>query len=142
LVCTIITPSHIVCANVGDSRCVLGQKSKVVALTEDHKPSIIEEKNRIEKAVGFVRFDRVNGELAMSRAIGDFRYKMNATLELHEHLVICLPDISIQERNKHEDETLILACDGVWDVISNEEVSNRHCLFYSSHFLCLGHSLC
>lgn len=122
LVCVIITPSHVVCANVGDSRCVLGRKHEVVAMTEDHKPSCSEEKLRIEKAGGFVRFDRVNGELAMSRAIGDFRYKHRTELEIHEHLVICLPDISIQERAK-DDETLVLACDGVWDVISNEEVN-------------------
>ena len=55
--CAIITPSHIVCANVGDSRCVLGCSDKVVSLTEDHKPSIEEERVRIEKAGGFVRFD-------------------------------------------------------------------------------------
>jgi serine/threonine protein phosphatase PrpC len=121
LVCTILTPSHVVCANVGDSRAVLGRKKEVIALTEDHKPSLTEEKLRIEKAGSFVRFDRVNGELAMSRAIGDFRYKESIELEIHEHPVICLPDISVQERNPEEDEVLLLACDGVWDVISNEE---------------------
>jgi serine/threonine protein phosphatase PrpC len=121
LVCTIITPSHVVCANVGDSRAVLGRKKEVIALTEDHKPSLTEEKLRIENAGSFVRFDRVNGELAMSRAIGDFRYKESIELEIHEHPVICLPDISVQERNPEEDEVLLLACDGVWDVISNEE---------------------
>lgn len=131
LVCAIITPTHIVCGNVGDSRCVLGRKNKVIALTEDHKPSIVEEKTRIEKAGGFVRFDRVNGELAMSRAIGDFRYKQSTSLEIHEHLVICLPDISVQERNSEDDEVLILACDGVWDVISNEEVK-RTSIFCAS----------
>lgn len=121
LVCAIITPSHIVCANVGDSRCVLGCKTKTVPLTDDHKPSLPEEKKRIEAAGGVVQFDRVNGELAMSRAIGDFRYKVNNALEIHEQLVICHPDIAIQRRNQREDEVLILACDGVWDVISNEE---------------------
>lgn len=95
----------------------------MVALTEDHKPSLEEERIRIEQAGGFVRFDRVNGELAMSRAIGDFRYKTTAGLELHEHPVICLPDIAIQQRSP-EDESLLLACDGVWDVISNEEASH------------------
>jgi serine/threonine protein phosphatase PrpC len=110
-----------VCSNVGDSRCVLGTKSKVIAFTEDHKPSNEEEKERIEKAGGFVRFDRVNGELAMSRAIGDFRYKLNLQLAVHEHQVIAIPDIAIHERNHDEDEVLILACDGVWDVLSNEE---------------------
>jgi serine/threonine protein phosphatase PrpC len=57
----------------------------------------------------------------MSRAIGDFRYKLNPLLAVHEHQVIAIPDIAIHERNHAEDEVLILACDGVWDVLSNEE---------------------
>lgn len=57
----------------------------------------------------------------MSRAIGDFRYKQSTELQIHEHLVICLPDISVHER-RNQEEVMVLACDGVWDVISNEEV--------------------
>ena len=95
-------------------------------MTEDHKPNLPEEKARIEKASGFVKFNRVNGELAMSRALGDFRYKMNPELKVQEHQVIPVPDIAIHERSK-EDEVGILACDGVWDVLSNEEAVDFLC---------------
>lgn len=119
-VCAIITPHHIICANVGDSRCVVGSSSQTISLTEDHKPELDEEKARIEQAGGFVQFNRVNGELAMSRALGDFRYKLRTEFAVHEQLVIAIPDIAIHERNK-DDKVLILACDGVWDVIQNDE---------------------
>lgn len=65
--------------------------------------------------------DRVNGELAMSRALGDFRYKENPDLDDQSYAVICYPDITVHERNATKDEVMVLACDGVWDVLSNEE---------------------
>ncbi len=107
-------------ANVGDSRCVIGNKTATITMTEDHKPNLPEEKERIEKAKGFVKFNRVNGELAMSRALGDFRYKLNPELEVVDQQVIALPDVAFHERSS-EDEVAVIACDGVWDVISNEE---------------------
>ena len=125
----IITPTHIVCANVGDSRCVVGSTTTGIttALTDDHKPSNPEEKIRIEKAGGFVAMDRVNGELAMSRALGDFRYKRDETIPRHEQKVICYPDIAIHQRSGKKDEVMILACDGVFDVMSNAEVCILFC---------------
>jgi serine/threonine protein phosphatase PrpC len=92
-------------------------------MSEDHKPSLPAERERIEKAGGKVRFDRVNGELAMSRALGDFQYKKNTTIPDSEQLVICIPDISVHRRGV-DDEILILACDGVWDVMSNGDAVN------------------
>jgi serine/threonine protein phosphatase PrpC len=120
-VCCIITPTHVVCASVGDSRAVIGGKETTVSLTEDHKPENPEECVRIEQAGGFVADNRVLGELAMSRAIGDFRYKGNTQLAFHEQLVIAVPDVSVHERDLQNDHVLIVACDGVWDVLSNDE---------------------
>ena len=75
-----MTPEHIYCANSGDSRSVLARVSEsgaleAVALSEDHKPENTAEKTRIETAGGFVKDNRVNGNLALSRALGDFEYK-------------------------------------------------------------------
>ena len=119
--CAVVTPWHIICANVGDSRCVVGSSGTTIAMTEDHKPSNPPEKKRIELAGGFVSMDRVNGELAMSRALGDFRYKEDPNLNELTYPVICYPDITVHERNEEKDEVMVLACDGVWDVLSNDE---------------------
>lgn len=121
--CCVITPTHVVCANVGDSRAVVGSKNQSIALTDDHKPENPEECARIERAGGFVADNRVVGELAMSRAIGDFRYKLNPNLPFHEQLVIPVPDISVHERNRKNDYVLVVACDGVWDAMSNDEAA-------------------
>ena len=72
---------------------------------------------------GFVFLDRVNGELAMSRALGDYQYKRNDDLSIADQMVSCYPDVSVHKRNDGNtiDRLLILACDGVWDVMSNNE---------------------
>lgn len=125
--CALVTPSHVICANVGDSRCVINTIEKTIDMTQDHKPEDDEESKRIHKAGGFVADNRVNGELAMSRALGDFQYKINPELTHADHLVIALPDISVHERKHDNDELMILACDGVWDVLSNADVSQSLC---------------
>ena len=80
----LITKTDIYCANAGDSRSVLSKKGKSKDLSEDHKPDLPNEKARIEKASGYVEDKRVNGMLALSRAIGDFEYKGNANLKPHD----------------------------------------------------------
>lgn len=62
-------------ANAGDSRTVLCRGDKAFEMSEDHKPDNPLEKSRIEKAGGFVSDGRVNGNLNLSRAMGDLEYK-------------------------------------------------------------------
>ena len=81
------------CANAGDSRCVAGVDGVARPLSTDHKPMDVLEKERIEAAGGFVEFNRVNGNLALSRALGDFVFKMNDQLPQSHQIVTCLPDI-------------------------------------------------
>jgi serine/threonine protein phosphatase PrpC len=119
-VTVMITPTHIVCANAGDSRSVLGVGDGVFAMSEDHKPSDEKERQRIENAGGHVQWKRVNGDLAVSRAFGDFQYKNSVDLPPQDQKVSCFPDIRIKERLL-SDDVLILACDGLWDVMTNEE---------------------
>lgn len=73
----LVTPTEIYCSNAGDSRTVLSKNKQAVDLSKDHKPDDPEERKRIYNASGFVEDNRVNGMLALSRAMGDFEYKSN-----------------------------------------------------------------
>merc|ERR1711872_1197839 len=97
-------------------------EGKPVLATQDHKPSNEPEKERIQNAGGSVMIQRVNGSLAVSRALGDFEYKNVDGKGPTEQLVSPEPEFYIKERNEAGDEFLVLACDGVWDVMSNEEI--------------------
>ena len=117
-----VTPKKIIWGNCGDSRGLLCRNGKVVFSTQDHKPYNQSERARIEKAGGTVMMQRVNGSLAVSRALGDFDYKRADNLKPTEQLVSPEPEITIQDRDPDSDEFLLLACDGIFDVMSNEEV--------------------
>lgn len=67
--------TEIYVSNVGDSRCVLTEGTSTYDLSDDHKPDNEDEQIRITDAGGFVQDGRVNGELSLSRAIGDTYYK-------------------------------------------------------------------
>ncbi|RHY68729.1 hypothetical protein DYB34_009290 [Aphanomyces astaci] len=118
-----INDTHIVVANSGDSRSVLATDGGVVPMSYDHKPNNPGERQRIENAGGSVRNNRVNGDLAVcfvSRALGDFVYKQRPDLRAEDQQVSAEPDVKAVERTK-DFEFLLLACDGVWDVMSNED---------------------
>ena len=72
--------------NAGDSRCVACVDGEANALSSDHKPGDERERKRIEGAGGFVEFNRVNGNLALSRALGDFSFKANDGLEAEDQV--------------------------------------------------------
>lgn len=114
-VVSIVSPTHIIVANCGDSRAVLCRGKSPMPLSIDHKPNREYECSRIEALGGkVINWDghRVSGVLAVSRSIGD-RYL--------RPYVIPEPEMSFTPRAK-EDECLILASDGLWDVMGNEEV--------------------
>ena len=69
------------------------------------------EKARITAAGGFVDFGRVNGNLALSRAIGDFEFKKSAELAPEQQIVTAYPDVTVHDISD-DDEFLIVACDG------------------------------
>lgn len=112
-------------ANAGDSRGVLARAGEAVALSEDHKPAHEIERSRIIAAGGFLSdiggVCRVNGNLNLSRAIGDLRYKCNTELPAKDQIITAQPDIRKFSLTA-EDRFFVLACDGVWDVMSNQDV--------------------
>lgn len=121
-VCVIISPTHFFFANCGDSRAMLSRAGKAHFSTQDHKPINPKEKERIQRAGGSVTIQRINGSLAVSRALGDYEYKQVAGRGPCEQLVSPEPEITVQERDPKLDEFLILACDGVWDVMNNDNL--------------------
>jgi len=74
---------------------------------------ILGEKARICAAGGFVDFGRVNGNLALSRAIGDFEFKKSADLSPEQQIVTAFPDVITHEITD-DDEFLVIACDGMY----------------------------
>lgn len=123
-VVAIVSASKIYVANAGDSRGVLCRGGSTVPLSFDHKPSQEREIARITGAGGFVTeangHHRVNGNLNLSRSLGDMKYKQNQDLPWTHQLISAEPDIIIEDI-RDEDEFFVLACDGIWDVMSNEQ---------------------
>ncbi|KAL4514292.1 hypothetical protein Ndes2526B_g04035 [Nannochloris sp. 'desiccata'] len=119
-VSVLIHNDKVTVANTGDSRCVMSRRGEAVPLTLDHKPIIYEEAQRIIRAGGFVRDNRVNGALNVSRTLGDLDFKRNVELPHTEQMVVATPDITDLEL-REGDEFLVIACDGIWDVMSNQE---------------------
>ncbi|KAL9240524.1 hypothetical protein vseg_014732 [Gypsophila vaccaria] len=122
-VAVVVGEDVVVVANCGDSRAVLCRDGLAVPLSTDHKPDRPDELARIEAAGGRVinwNGHRVLGVLATSRSIGDHYLKP---------YVSATPEITITQRTG-KDEFLILASDGLWDVITNEVACNvvRRCL--------------
>ncbi len=100
----------------GDSRAVLECNGKSYLFTDDHKPNRVDEKERIERAGGVVRFNRVwrvNG-LAVSRSIGD------EPLKCKMGQIIATPEYKYMQLNS-DNHFVIIASDGLWDVVSTEE---------------------
>ena len=71
-----VTPKWIVCTNAGDSRAVYSRSNhRAVPLSYDHKPEDEDEERRIREAGGYVSGGRVEGDFAVSRGLGDYRFK-------------------------------------------------------------------
>ncbi|XP_062155038.1 probable protein phosphatase 2C 60 isoform X1 [Alnus glutinosa] len=117
----IIRNNKLVVANAGDSRCVISKKGQAYNLSIDHKPNLEIEKERILKAGGFIQYGRVNGSLNLARAIGDVEFKQNKVLPAEKQIITAYPDITTVEVCD-DDEFLVLACDGIWDCMSSQEL--------------------
>jgi protein phosphatase 2C len=122
-VVTLVGSRQLYVANCGDSRAVLCRAGLAIPLTDDHKAAREDETARVEAAGGQILFwngVRVMGVLAVSRAIGDHCLRP---------YVIAQPEVTILGR-RQDDELLLLASDGLWDVLSNQEACTlaKRCL--------------
>lgn len=103
---------RLIVANSGDVRAVIARGDLAIPITTDHKPEDPQEKLRIYHLGGFVsETSRVDGILSLSRAIGDNYLQPHVTFR---------PDVYIVDI-KPSDRFVIIACDGLWDVMTNEQ---------------------
>lgn len=109
-------------AHLGDARAVICRGGLAVRLTSmsDHKATDPAEAKRVIEAGGTIFNERVNGMLAISRAFGDHQLKMPA---LPNDVVSNVPDITSTELTE-QDMFVIVACDGLWDVVEDQESVN------------------
>lgn len=125
-------------AHTGDSRAVLCRNGRAIHLTSDHKPTCNKEKERVVQNGGTVEWDLLNGYLEVSRAIGDF----DSELGLKTRGLSASPEIT-KVKLHAEDEFVIVACDGLWDVMDSAEairfarahLSRYNCVDTASEFL-------
>ncbi|KAF6216118.1 hypothetical protein GE061_000456 [Apolygus lucorum] len=122
-VTVLLKDNKVYCGNAGDSRAIAMVGGHVRALSQDHKPTNKIEHDRIKEAGGFVDMNRVNGNLALSRALGDYNFKTSVRKSAENQIVTANPDVTVFETSS-EWQFIVLACDGIWDVLTNEEVGS------------------
>lgn len=141
-VTVVLTQTQIVCGNAGDSRAVLCRAGAARPLSEDHKPNKPSELRRIEAAGGHVEAQQAAnggrvqhrvrpGGLSLSRAIGDLQGKARPDLRPEEQVICSTPEICVEPREPSADEFIVIACDGIWDVMSSSET----CVFVRRRLL-------
>eukprot|EP01055_Gregarina_sp_Pseudo9_P005966 Gregarina_sp_Pseudo_9__5965@NODE_972_length_2015_cov_5_782389_g911_i0_p1_GENE_NODE_972_length_2015_cov_5_782389_g911_i0NODE_972_length_2015_cov_5_782389_g911_i0_p1_ORF_typecomplete_len641_score103_70PP2C/PF00481_21/3_6e09PP2C/PF00481_21/3e54PP2C_2/PF13672_6/6_4PP2C_2/PF13672_6/1_3e13SpoIIE/PF07228_12/1_8e07DUF1258/PF06869_12/0_26_NODE_972_length_2015_cov_5_782389_g911_i01061923 len=120
-ICALLVDNTLYIANAGDSRAVLCRAGRAETLSQDHKPTLPDERQRIYAAGGYVEFGRVNGNLNLSRALGDLIYKQDLTLPPEKQIVSGFPDVRKFELHP-EDEFIVMGCDGIWEYYTSQDV--------------------
>jgi serine/threonine protein kinase/serine/threonine protein phosphatase PrpC/CRP-like cAMP-binding protein len=125
---------RVTCANVGDSRAVLCRRGVAVELSKDHKCTRPDERRRIEAAGGWIAKDRLCGVLAVTRAYGDIEHKRLKGecwgKTFSGDTLISEPEFRTESLDPPvlgmppRDEFIIVACDGVWDVMTSQQAVN------------------
>lgn len=108
-------------ANCGDSRSILLRHGEACPMSTDHKPELPNEFKRIRRSGSIIKEGRVNGILNMSRSIGDLQFKRGRSVG--DFAVSCVPDV-MNEAISDFDDFIIIACDGIWESITNEKMAN------------------
>ncbi|OLP79965.1 putative protein phosphatase 2C 6 [Symbiodinium microadriaticum] len=117
-------PEPVFCANAGDSRCVLARGGRAQNLSRDHKPELKSERRRITQAGGFVSADgRVDGNLNLSRSLGDFAYKKDASRKATEQKISAEAEVKRRGLGP-ADQYLAIGCDGIFEKFSSQELLN------------------
>ncbi len=114
-ICKTFGKKNLFCANIGDTRCILiNNEGGVKRLSYDDRATDPNEADRVKRSRGVIFGGRVYGQLMLTRAFGDSGLK--------KYGVIGTPHVNRVEIN-YTDKYCVIASDGVWDVLSDEEVS-------------------
>lgn len=108
--------NHLMVANAGDCRAVLCRKGVAVEMSQDHRPSYLPERKRVEALGGYIDDGYLNGYLSVTRALGDWDMKLPFG---SSSPLIAEPEIK-QVLLTEDDEFMIIGCDGIWDVMSSQ----------------------
>ena len=117
-----IIENMLICANAGDSRAVVGEQGRAIPLSTDHKPNLKKERERIYKAGSTVNIEgRIDGNLNLSRAIGDIAHKKNPKVKLEDQAITSFPDIKMYNISNKTD-FVIIGCDGIWETKTSQQI--------------------
>ncbi|CAN0330950.1 unnamed protein product, partial [Discosporangium mesarthrocarpum] len=89
----------------------------------------------------WLQVGRVNGNLNLSRSIGDLKYKGNKSLPPEDQIISAQPDVQKVDIEE-EDLFILIACDGVWDCMSSQEVCVCVCVSQGEKTVPIFVSLC
>lgn len=118
----LVTKTDIFCANAGDSRCyIFTRDNQCIPLSQDHKPDVETERQRIHAAGGYVSEGRVNDNLNLTRAIGDLEYKKNNQLPPEAQIISAFPDVKVYPLTKAV-HFMLVGCDGIWETLTAAEI--------------------
>ena len=119
-VVAVLQSGRLFVANAGDSRAVLARAGRAVDMSVDHKPDLPEESARIRAAGSSIIEGRVNGNINLSRSLGDLEYKNVPNLTAERQAVTAFPDVRTMNLTP-DDHFLVMCCDGIWDILSSQE---------------------
>ncbi|SCM00474.1 protein phosphatase PPM2, putative [Plasmodium chabaudi chabaudi] len=117
----VIIKGYLIVANAGDSRAIICFNGNSLGMSTDHKPHLQAEEARIKKAGGYIANGRVDGNLNLTRAIGDLHYKRDPFLSQKDQKISAFPEVTCVTLTP-DDEFLFLACDGIWDCKDGQDV--------------------
>lgn len=116
----LIKNNYIYLANVGDSLSVMYKNGKAIPLNQEHKTTLLSESDRIIKSGTKIINNRVEGQLNLTRAIGDLAFKRNSNLKFFEQAVTAYPEIT-KIKLTPDIDFVVMGCDGVWDCVEPQK---------------------
>jgi len=124
-VCTVLLDRErgkLLVANLGDTRCIMRRDKWAVQLSVDHKTTVKEEVERIERTGHRLERGRIDGIINVSRSIGDAAFKRDKGKDISEQPIIPIPTVNVISLEKGRDEYIVIGTDGIYDGLENGEI--------------------